>query len=135
MASKEEQVVGGSVPTLAARREMPHEPYELLADRERLAATRLQRWGVLLSTFTVRKEMLEWARRMAARHGAQVQVWENFVGWVMAFYIAVYGENEAFWPEELSDADVARALLWERDDARRPRGVRYIPVAPQGGLP
>jgi hypothetical protein len=123
---------GGRLPVL---RELPEETHELLADRERLARVRLARWSALLGTFQVRQDVLGWARRMAALNGPRVQVWENTVGWVMALYIARYGENEAYWPETLTDEDWQRAQQWERDDTLRPRGVRYIPHAPEGGLP
>lgn len=112
---------------LEAQREHPKEPHELLADRAELARVRAKRWSELLGTFTVRDEILDWAERMAALYGPEVRVWENRLGWIAAFYVARFGENEAYWPAELSDEEVARALQWEKDPSTTPKGVRYIP--------
>jgi hypothetical protein len=103
----------------------PVETPELQNDRELLAKMRARRWKALRASFpSVRADIADWAVRMEALHGPRVKIWENLVGWVTALYIARYGENEAYWPEELTDDDLTRALAWERGNL--PQTVRYL---------
>lgn len=112
-------------PPLRALRAMPRESVELLADREKLAKVRYERWLALRDEFPpVNPAMADWAERMEAHYGPQVKIHENIVDWITAFYVARYGENEAYWPEELDDNEVRRALAWEKGSV--PLGVRLL---------
>lgn len=116
------KAIDNSVPQAVLQREPPEESHELLKDREQLAIVRKGRWLELLGSFKVRKEIKQWAALMAAEYGKRVQVHENVVDWVTALYIVRYGENEGYWPAELSDADVVRAHDWAK--GKLPLGVK-----------
>jgi hypothetical protein len=104
-------------------RKPPIEDNDLLVDRARLASARVARWRALLESFPApRDEIQAWAQRMAAQHKTPMlhvnsrpaEGYIIFVNWVTALYVIRYGENEAYWPEELNDLDLGRALAWER---------------------
>ena len=116
-------VVSGDV--AKAQRDPPDEPMNLLSDRKQLALVRQGRWKRLLEDFPpARRGILLWVEQMNDVQGPRVQVWENTVDWLTALYIVRYGENEAFWPEQLSAADVDRARQWQLGDI--PQGVKGV---------
>jgi hypothetical protein len=104
-------------------REPPVEDGDLLNDRARLAGARVARWAALRESFPPPRDYIQaWAERMRANHQSPwVHVNSKphegyivFVDWITALYVIRYGENEAYWPEELNDLDLGRALAWER---------------------
>jgi hypothetical protein len=107
-------------------REPPVESHELLSDVVELALVRARRWEALRATFpTVRSDVIDWAQKMTVKHKrATVRVWNNITTWITALYIVRYGENEAYWPEELTNEDVKRAERWLAGEL--PQGVRYL---------
>lgn len=107
--------------------DMPEEQH-LLGDREQLKKVREARWKKRLASFPQpRAKILIWAEQMTAIHGnKKVRVWENEIDWIMALYIVRYGENEAYWPPNLSDRDIQRAFRWQADPRAIPDGVRYL---------
>jgi len=107
-------------------REPPAESAELLSDVVELAIVRSRRWRALREEFpTPASPVLDWAQKMTIKHKrATVRVWNNITDWVTALYIVRYGENEAYWPEQLSDDDVRRAERWLAGEL--PQGVRYL---------
>jgi hypothetical protein len=104
-------------------RKPPVEDDDLLRDRPLLGRARMARWAALRESFPApRDEIQAWADRMDAKYQrAEVHVNSRpaegyivYVDWVTALYVIRYGENEAYWPAELTDQDVGRALAWER---------------------
>jgi hypothetical protein len=126
-AGSDKPVAGGSAGGLRTWRAHPVETHELLQDRALLARTRKARWDGILAQTEVPQELQEWAKGMEAQYGPVVQIHENHVGWVMALLIAIFGENEAYWPQKLGATEVARAKLWLANPSTTPIGVRYLP--------
>jgi len=110
-------------------REAPAETPAQLADRVGLAMARRERWGALRASFAEpRDEVKEFAASMTATYGPAVRVWESMpLDWITALYVVRYGENEAYWPAQLTDDDVVRARQWASDPSKTPQGVRYLP--------
>lgn len=113
-------------------RPTPIESPELQLDRRRLRIERLLRWTAFLAKYPARQEILDWTERMTAAQGPQVQVHENILPWPIALYVVRYGEAEGWWPAQLTDDDVRRALAWESGE-RPPKYVRRVSVAPVEG--
>lgn len=115
--------------------------YELYKDRgtdaylQALRADRVARWTALLEGREESGGIRQWAADMAIQHmdiqrgvdrQAEPTVWvhNTRLPWIMALYVVKYGEAEDFWPEGLSDDDLARARRWQTGDM--PEGVRYV---------
>lgn len=99
--------------TLAAE----HAPAGHEATLHAIASDRRERWGKLLAERTELGPIIEWARRMAAKHGATITVWRTIgLDWITALYIVRYGEAESHWPPQLTLDDLTRARQWERGE-------------------
>ena len=80
-----------------------------------IADDRKERWAALRQARTELGPIVQWAERMAAKHGLTVQVWRTAgLDWLTALYIVRYGEAESHWPPQLTLDDLTRALQWER---------------------
>jgi hypothetical protein len=49
-----------------------------------------------------------WAAQMAAAYGDRAKVWHNALPWDVAYLVARYGEDVAYWPTSYSEADYSR---------------------------
>lgn len=91
-----------------------------------LAVDRAQRWRALLEAREETAAVREWATKMTLLYGVpRVRIWNNVLPWVVALYVAKYGEAEDAWPEALTEEDALRAERWFLGDA--PEGVRHLP--------
>lgn len=114
-------------------------------DLPSLLALRRQAYAAAVAVLPDEPRLRAWADRMTAMHGPRVGVHlhgrrltvngnlvtpaegcdpAGGVGWLEALRIARYGEDERSWPGTWSEADVQRALDWER--GRAPNGAFFL---------
>jgi hypothetical protein len=96
-------------------------PYDLLLRLRREAYTEH------VKAMTIPPAMASWATDMAARHGPEVKVWHNTMGWLEAFMVVRYGEEPSSWPREFSPLDLLRVERWQK--GQQPAGVTILPQA------
>jgi hypothetical protein len=100
---------------------LPEDHYE-----KHILPARRAAYDAELASMTVPAELAAWAERMELRFGFTVRVWFNRLPWLAAFLVVRYGEAIDKWPDDFHEADVTRALEWERDPfGKRPNGVVY----------
>lgn len=98
-------------------------PYEDLLTLRRAA------YAEHVQAMPVPPALAQWAAEMASTYGRRIKVWHNtYTSWLVALLVVRYGEALEAWPEQFSEADLARALAWQR--GRVPAGVSLPPPDP-----
>lgn len=100
---------------------------------ENLTALRRQAFEAHVAALPSDVRMSEWVRRMTRRfrspvvgiglHGGAVSFprgdGEPFINgsplsWLAALFVGMYGEDTSYWPNEITEFAIERALAWEK---------------------